>query len=183
VLTPQLAFLVRPARLPALALSSRVVSELREVAPDLPPYDIDTMEDRLDRFAAKDRFLVLVMSLYAGIALILAAAGLYGVLFYSVTQRTRELGIRVALGAEAQDLLRLVLGRAAALTALGLAIGLGAAVGLNRLFVSLLYGISPTDVRTFLSTSLLLFLISMAAALFPARRAMKIPPTIVLRME
>jgi predicted permease len=183
VLSPQLAFLIRTEGVPPLSLTRAVESELRAVTPDLVPYDADTLEHRLELFAAKGRFLVLLMSLYAGIALILAMVGLYGVLSYSVAQRTREMGIRVALGAQRRDVLRLVAGKAAALAGIGLAIGLAAALGLNRLFQSLLYGISPTDLATYLGIAQLLLLVALAAAWVPARRAMKVPPTIVLRME
>jgi predicted permease len=184
LLVPRFTFLIRAAAgVAPSSLASRVESELRAVAPTLPPYDVDSMEHRLDEFAAKGHFLVLLMGLFAGLALVLAAAGLYGVLFYSVTQRTREMGIRVALGASSADLVSLVFGRAAALSAAGLGIGLCAAVALNRLFESLLYGVSPTDRLTLLSTSTLLFLVAMAASYFPARRALRVPPTIALRME
>src|SRR5215210_306409 len=183
VLTPQLAFLIRTEGVPPLSLVSAVESELRAVTPDLVPYDADTMEHRLELFAAKGRFLVLLMSLYAGIALILAMVGLYGVLSYSVAQRTREVGIRVALGAQKRDVLLLVAGKAAVLAGIGLALGLAAALGLNRLFQSLLYGISPTDLTTYLGIAQLLFLVALAAAWVPARRAMKIQPTTVLRTE
>jgi predicted permease len=184
LLIPRVNFIVRPEEgVDPLSLVQPVQAALSEVAPDLPPYDPDTMEHRLDLFTAKGRFLVLLMSLYAGIALVLAAAGLYGVLFYSVTQRTRELGIRVAMGAQGRDLVRLVVGRAAALVLIGLVFGLVAAVGLNRLFASLLYGVSATDALTFLGTSVLLFAVAMAATWHPARRATRVPPTIALRTE
>jgi putative ABC transport system permease protein len=182
-LIPVFTFLVRAAGVPPLALVEPVERELRSVAPELPPFDADTMEHRLEKFAAKGRFLVLLMTLFAGLALVIAAAGLYGVLYYSVTQRTRELGIRVALGARRVDVVGLVVRRAATLAAIGLAIGLAAALGLDRFFQSLFYGVSPTDLLTFLGTSLLLFLVAMAATYFPARRAVQVPPTISLRTE
>ena len=183
LLTPQLNFMLRTAGVPPLSLVPRAESELRAAAPSLPPYDPDTMEHRLSVFAAKSRFLVLLMGLFAGVALVLATVGIYGVLFYSVTQRTREMGIRAALGAQPRALLGLVMGRAAALAAVGLAIGLAASVVSNRLFANLLYGVSPTDLATFSGTSLALFLAAMAASYFPARRAMRVQLTISLRTE
>jgi putative ABC transport system permease protein len=184
LLVPRFTFMVRPQDgVDPLSLAQPLRTTLKEAAPDLPPYDVDTMEHRLEVFTSKGRFVVLLMSLYAGIALVLAAAGLYGVLFYSVTQRTRELGIRVAVGAQDGDLVRLVVGRAAALVLIGLGIGLTAAIGLNRLFTSMLYGIDPTDVLTFAGTSVLLFAVAMVATWHPARRATRVPPTIALRPE
>lgn len=183
LLVPQFAFLVRPEGVPPLSLATQVEGALQSVTPELPPYDLDTMENRLEQFEAQGRFLMLLMRLFASIALVLAAAGLYGVLSYSVAQRTRELGIRVALGAQARDLTRLVVGRAAALAVTGLILGLLASLSLSRLFESLLYGVSPTDRVTLFGTSALLFAVAMAAAYVPARRAMRIEPTISLRTE
>lgn len=184
LLIPRFTFQIRPQEgVDPLSLAQPVQNVMKEVAPDIPPYDVDTMEHRLATFTAKGRFLVLLMSIYAGIALVLAAAGLYGVLFYSVTQRTRELGIRVAVGAENGDLVRLVVGRAATLVGVGLALGLAASIGLNRLFTSMLYGINPTDMLTFAGTSVLLFAVAMVATWHPARRATRVPTTIALRPE
>jgi putative ABC transport system permease protein len=176
-------FLVRAAAGRALALAPAVEREIRAVSPDLPPYDVETMEERLADFTAKGRFLVVLMTLFAALALVIAAVGLYGVLFYSVTQRTRELGIRVALGAQARDVANLVVGQAALLTAIGLVIGLAGALSLSRLFASLFYGVSATDLATFAETSLVLMGVAMAAAWFPVRRAVRIPPTVALRAE
>lgn len=184
LLVPQYAVVLRPqSGVNPLSLAQPLLAALKKVAPDIPPYDVDTMEHRLETFTAKGRFVVLLMGLYAGIALALAAAGLYGVLYYSVTQRTRELGIRVAVGAQDSDLVRLVVGRAATLILIGLAIGLGASVGLNRLFTSMLYGIAPTDLLTFAVASVLLFAVAMIATWHPARRATRVPPAIALRPE
>lgn len=184
LLVPQYAAMIRPrAGVNPLSLAQPLQATLKEVARDVPPYDVDMMEHRLETFTAKGRFAVLLMGLYAGIALALATAGLYGVLYYSVTQRTRELGIRVAVGAQDGDLVRLVVGRAAFLILLGLALGLGASIMLNRLFTSLLYGIAPTDLLTFGSASVLLFAVAMIATWHPARRAIRVPPAIALRPE
>jgi hypothetical protein len=184
LLIPRFTFHIRPQEgIEPLSLAQPVMAALKQTDPDLPPFDPDTMEHRLDKFTAKGRFLVLLMGIYAGIALLLAAAGLYGVLFYSVTQRTRELGIRVAMGAQERDLVRLVVGRGLLLVATGLLLGLAASLGLNRLFASLLYGVSATDALTFVGTSALLFAVALAATWHPALRAKRIPPTIALRTE
>jgi predicted permease len=184
LLIPRFTFQIRPqAGVEPLSLAKPVMAALKGTDPDLPPFDVDTMEHRLDKFTAKGRFLVLLMGLYAGIALLLAAAGLYGVLFYSVTQRTRELGIRVAMGAQGGDLVRLVLGHGMLLVGTGLLLGLAASFALNRLFTSMLYGVSATDTLTFAGTALLLFAVAMAATWYPALRAKRVPPTIALRTE
>jgi len=183
MLVPVYNLLIRGRGVAPLSLVKAVGRELRAVAPDIPPYDADTIESRLDLFNAKRRYLVVLISLFAGLALVIATAGIYGVLSYSVTRRTRELGIRVALGARRQDVANLVMGQALLLTAVGLGIGLAAALGLNRLFHSLFYGLSPTDLVAFVGTPLLLLLVALAAAYVPARRAMKIQPTIALHAE
>lgn len=183
LLTPQLNFLIRPRDTQPLRLAPRVERALRVIAPQAPPFDVDTMQHRLDQFSASRRFTVLLISLFAGLALLLAAIGLYSVLFHAVTQRTRELGIRVALGAQRRDLLTLVVGEAARLAATGLAIGLLAAVAFNRLFRSMLYGVSPLDLATLTGATLLLFTVALLATLIPARRVFQIPPTTALRAE
>lgn len=183
LLVPRLSFLIRPEGVPAESLASQVEAELRAVAPEVPPYDFDTMQRRLERFEARERFLMLLMTLFAAVALVLATAGLYGVLSYSVIQRARELGIRMALGAQSRDLLRLVIGRAAVLAAAGLLLGLAASLGLNRLFASLLYGVSPTDLAILSGVGALLFAVALAAASVPARRALRTDPTISFRAE
>jgi putative ABC transport system permease protein len=180
---PVYNFLIRGRGVAPLSLVTPVARELRAIAPDLPPYDADTIENRLDRFHAKRRYLAVLMGLFAGLALVIAAVGIYGVLSYSVTRRTRELGIRVALGARRQDVAKLVVRQAALLTAAGLAIGLAAALGFDRLFHSLFYGLSPTDLATLVGTPLLLMLVALAAAWVPARRAMRVQPTTALRTE
>jgi predicted permease len=180
---PTFNFLLRGNGVEPLSLVQPVERELRAIAPDVPPYDAETIASRLDRFHAKQRYLVLLMSLFAGLALVIATVGIYGVLSYSVARRTRELGIRVALGARPQDVAGLVVGQAALLTAVGLTIGLAAALGLDRLFHSLYFGLSPTDLVTLVGTPLLLSLVALAAAYLPARRATKVQPTIALRGE
>jgi ABC-type antimicrobial peptide transport system permease subunit len=124
-----------------------------------------------------------MLSVFAGVAAILAAIGIYGVLAYAVVQRTREIGIRMALGAQRAQVLRLILGRGAMLTAIGIALGLaGAAVG-TRVLQDLLFGITPLDPQTFIAVSLLFGLVATVASYLPARRATTVDPMVALRSE
>ena len=120
---------------------------------------------------------------FAGLALILAMVGLYGLISYSVSQRTREVGIRVALGAQPRDVMRLVVGEGARLTMIGVGVGVLAALGLTQLMRSLLFGVSAVDPLTFTAVALLLALVATAACYIPARRAMRTEPLIALRYE
>jgi putative ABC transport system permease protein len=124
-----------------------------------------------------------LLSIFGLLALSLAALGLYGVMSYSVNQRTRELGIRISIGAKRRDVLKLVLGQTLVLAAVGIAGGLVTAIAVTRFAASLLYGISPADPATFTLIAVLLLLVSLVAGYFPARRATRIDPTIALRSE
>ena len=132
---------------------------------------------------AQRRFNMLSRTLFAALALILAAAGIYGVLTYMVTQRTRELGIRFALGATGADALRLIIGQGMRLVTLGVGVGLLASLALMRLLQSLLYGVTATDQLTFSTVPLMLILVSLIACYLPARRATKVDPLVALRSE
>ena len=132
---------------------------------------------------ASQRFSMTLLAVFAGLALVLASIGIYGVLSYLVGQRTREIGIRIALGAARRDVLRMILTDGAWMTFIGIGIGIGAALGLTRLMSSMLFGVKPTDAATFLCVVLTLCLIAMVACYIPARRAMKIDPLIALRDE
>jgi putative ABC transport system permease protein len=150
---------------------------------DLAVANVRTMDSVLDDASARPRFNTLLLSLFAIVALLLASIGIYGVMSYTVTQRTHEIGIRMALGAQTADVLRLVLGQGFKLTVIGIAIGLLAAFLLTRFLESLLFGVSGTDVLTFISVSLILTGVALAASLVPARRATKTDPMIALRYE
>jgi putative ABC transport system permease protein len=132
---------------------------------------------------ARRRFNTLLTGLFAMVALILAAVGIFGVMNYTVAQRTQEIGLRVALGAETRDVLRLVLGQGMQLIMFGLAVGLAASLALTRVLAGVLYGVTPTDPLTFATVSLLLAGVALLACYIPARRATKVDPLVALRYE
>jgi putative ABC transport system permease protein len=157
--------------------------EVMAIDPELPDYDMATMDERLARQTSKARFLVVLISAFAVLALVLAAIGIYGVTSYSISQRTREIAIRMSLGAARGSILRMVVGRGAVLAAAGLVLGLVAVFFLGRLLADLLYQTSITDPLVLGGTSLGLFLVTLAANYFPARRAAVMDPVIGLRLQ
>jgi len=168
-----------------IAMASLVRERIRAVDSDQPIYDIKTMDQRMSEAGSvsKSRFRTTLLIVFAASALLLAAVGIYGVMAYSVTQRTREIGIRLALGAESRDVMKLVVGYGMVLTAVGIAIGIGAALALTRLMSALLFGVSATDVLSFVGAALLLMVVSLFASYVPARRATKIDPLKALHYE
>jgi putative ABC transport system permease protein len=141
------------------------------------------MREVVSASITSQRFLMLLMGSFAGLALILTAVGIYGVLNYQVSQRTHEIGIRMALGARKRDVLKLVISEGLLLTAIGVVVGLAGAFGLTRLMSSLLFGVSPADPATFGTISLLLIAVSLLASYIPARHATKVDPMVALKYE
>jgi putative ABC transport system permease protein len=174
--------LVRANRDPIL-LTSPIRAAVRELDPGLAIFGIEPLEETLSRSLSERRFTVLLLGLFAALALVLAAVGMHGVLSYTVAQRTREIGVRVALGARPWRVVRLVLVEGLALAAAGLAIGLAGALALTRLLASLLYGTTPTDPMTFVGVTLFLAVVALAATYIPARRATRVDPVVALRTE
>jgi putative ABC transport system permease protein len=166
-----------------LSLTTAVRTEVRKLDQDLPIAQVSALDQRLATATAQPRFRTMLISLFAAIALVLACVGIYGVISYSVAQRTHEIGIRMALGAQRHDVLKLVIGQGAFLAISGAAFGLGGAFALTRLMAGLLFGVTPTDAVTFSYVPLCLILIALLACYIPARRATKVDPLVALRYE
>lgn len=166
-----------------LALAPAVRRQVLDVDKDQPVYNVKPMEELITASISQQRFAMLLIAVFAGVALALSAVGIYGVMSYSVTQRSHEIGIRMALGASGRDVLNLVVGQGLKLVVAGVAIGLGGAVALTRVMSGLLFGVSATDPVTFVVTSVVLTGVALAASVIPARRAAKVDPMIALRHE
>jgi ABC-type antimicrobial peptide transport system permease subunit len=160
-----------------------VKNELRNLDADLPMYDVRTMQQRVDESLARRRFSMMLLAVFAVVALALATIGIYGVMAYLVNQGTREIGIRIALGATQRNILSLVVQQGMALALAGVAIGLIGAFLLTRLIRSLLFGVAATDPVTFVGIALLLGLVALLASYLPARRVARVDPLVALRYE
>jgi predicted permease len=165
------------------AVSQAIRAAGREADPKVPVYHIHSMEEVITGSLATQRFASLLLGIFAAVAFLLSAVGIYGVMAYAVTQRTREIGIRMAIGAQSVGILRLVVGRGMALAGIGLAAGLAGAWWITRLLEGLLYGISARDPLTFLGVALALGIVALLACYIPARRAMNVDPMVALRYE
>jgi putative ABC transport system permease protein len=164
-------------------VATAVRNEVLALDKNQPVYSIRTLDSVLSESVAGPRFRTLLLAAFAGVALVLAGVGIYGVISYAVTQRTQEIGIRMALGARATDVLKLVVKGGMMLVLIGVAIGLAGAVALTRLLTSLLFGVTPTDAATFATVSAGLIVVALFACFIPARRATKVDPLVALRYE
>jgi predicted permease len=175
--------LVARGRIPADALAGLLQQAVRSVAPDQAVYNVRTMEQVISDTIAPRRTNTLLITIFGVLALVLAAVGVYGVIAYEVTRRTREIGIRIALGARPREVMSQVLRGGIVLAAVGIAIGLAGAWMLTRLLSNLVYGVSPRDPVAFILAPLVLLAIAILATLLPARRATRIDPVTAMRAE
>jgi putative ABC transport system permease protein len=179
---PDMAMVIRTTQDP-LRLVPALRSRVESIDKRLPIYDVTTMDQLLAGQVASQKFNMALLGLFAFLAVVLGAVGIYGVMTYTVTQRTHEIGIRMALGAEQGDVLHLVMRQGIFLATLGIAIGFAGAFALTRFLSSLLFGVKPTDPPTFIAVALLLFGVALLAVYIPARRATKVDPMVALRYE
>jgi putative ABC transport system permease protein len=177
---PALTIVVR-ASAPPEAMTSALRAQVYALDHDLPVYNIRPMEQIVSNAAGQPRFQTLLLGLSSAAALLLAAIGIYGVTAYSVTQRTHEIGVRMALGAQTRDMLRHVLGQGMKLVLMGATLGLAGAFVAARALKSMLFGVSPADPLTFAAVTVFLALVAFAACWIPARRATKVDPLVALR--
>ncbi|HTG13936.1 MAG TPA: FtsX-like permease family protein, partial [Blastocatellia bacterium] len=165
------------------SLAGPLRNSIAEVSRDAPVTRVRTMTQVVEDSTASRRFNMILMTIFAGVALVMASIGLYGVISYLVGQRTHEIGIRMALGAPRSSVLGLVLRNGMSLALVGVVVGVGAALVLTRLMASLLYGVSPSDPLTFTVIALILTGVALVACFIPAHRATKVDPMIALRYE
>jgi ABC-type antimicrobial peptide transport system permease subunit len=167
----------------APGLGALVQRELHEVDANLPLYSVRTMDDLLAGTVSPRQFLMRILAVFGAAAVGLVLLGTYGVISYSVTQRTREIGIRMAIGAQQRDVSRMVVRQGLALTGVGAGVGLAGALGLSQLIKSQLFGVQPSDPGTLVSVLAVMSLVTIVAAYLPARRASRVDPVIALRRE
>jgi putative ABC transport system permease protein len=165
------------------SLTSSVRDAVASIDKDQPVFNVVTMQHLVDASISTPHLTLVLLGLFSGLALVLAAIGIYGVISYSVQQRTHEIGIRMALGAQRSNVLSLVVGQGVKLAAIGVVIGIAAALGLMRLLTALLFGVSANDPITFAAASAILLLVALAACYIPARRAIAVDPMVALRYE
>ena len=181
-LAPRMNLAIRTTADP-LSLTAAVRREVQALDPNQPVYNVSTMERVLDQSLVTQRLSMTLLAFLASLALILAAVGIYGVMSYTVTQRSHEIGIRMAIGAQPRDVFKMVIGRGMLLALLGVGFGLVGAFALTRLMTTMLYGVAPTDPATFVSIGILLTGVALVACYVPGRRATKVDPLVALRYE
>jgi putative ABC transport system permease protein len=177
-----MTFAVRTAGDPA-AMAPAMRAALRQVDPDQPIETLATMQELVARTTAEPLFQARLLSAFSVLALLLAAIGVYGVLAHAVAARTHEIGVRMALGAERRDVLRMVLARTVTIAAVGVGIGTAGALAATRVLTTMLFEVTPTDGATFVGVALVLIVVSLAAGWIPARRATRVDPLVALRYE
>ena len=175
--------LIRTSAPDPLSLRNSLQQAIWSVSKNLPVSRVETLEDMLGQQVAEPKLYMMLLAIFAAVALLLAAVGVYGVISYSVAQRTREIGIRIALGAERSNILRMIVGQGLVLTMIGVAIGVAAALATTQVMLSLLFEVSASDPITFIAISVLLTVVSLLASYIPAHRATKVDPMIALRYE
>ncbi|HKA19985.1 MAG TPA: ABC transporter permease [Blastocatellia bacterium] len=176
-------FLVIRTTIDPTATISTITKEVQSIDPEMPVFDVGTMDQRLRDSLASRRFAMLLLGLFALVASLLAAIGIFGVMAYTVNERTHEIGIRLALGSPPSRILQLVIKQAVALTAVGVAVGLGCAFALTRVLAALLFGVTTTDTFTFTLTPIVLAVVALVASYLPARRAARVDPMVALKCE
>jgi ABC-type antimicrobial peptide transport system permease subunit len=177
------AYSIRSPRAGSASLMNDIQQAVWSVDPNLPLADIHTLDYYYNKSMARTSFTLVMLAIAGGIALVLGIVGLYGVIAYSASQRTHEIGIRMALGAQKADVLKMVVGQGARLAITGVAIGVPGALGVAPLLSSLLYGVKPSDPLTLVTVSLVLTAFAMLACYIPARRAANADPMVALRHE
>jgi len=180
--TPTATVYVRTANNPA-QMTAAVRREVQNLNPKLPVFDVRTLREQTDRSLGVERATALLLTFFGLLALLLAASGMFGVMSYFVSQRTRDIGIRIALGAQPSDVIKLVMGEGLVLILIGVVLGSVAALALTHLLRTILFGISPTDPFAFIFAPLILVILALVASYIPARRASKVDPLRTLRME
>jgi putative ABC transport system permease protein len=170
-------------QLPTATLVETVKKQVWSLDNQVPVSEVQSMDDLMALSLAQERFNLLLLAAFAGLALVLAAVGIYGMMAYRVSQRTHEIGVYVALGAQRGDVLRLMMRDAAILAGIGIGIGVTGAVALTRVMRTLLFEVTPTDPTVFSAVVVVLGLVALTACYIPARRALSVSPTVALRCE